>query len=270
MDYHPRRHGLPCGPQGSDSDRCWYSALTQVVSTDGGNHFTAPSSSTARFVAGAPYQFDEHHEETVGALVPTQMVRWNGYVYSLFSMKGTRDQAEGDCLVRTENPADPSSWRAWNGREFAVTFVDPYPTPPSSPQEHTCQPVGQGSLRSPVRSLLSLPHRQGFIAVMAGGPDEGSNSDDVLASTSADLIHWSKPVTVLKGLPAYRPNSANCDIGPHPTAYYYPSLIDPGSYSLTFDTLSSSRVYIYISRFHMCEGSNRDLIRIPVSVTYGN
>ena len=265
MDYHPLRHHLPCSePKG---DPCWYSVLTQVDSHDGGRSFTAPVPGASRFIAGAPYQFDPQHPEVVGALVPTQMVTWNGYVYAFFSMAGSRDQKTGDCLVRTKDPADPAGWRAWDGAGFNVQFIDPYPKPLANPVAHTCQPVGGRNLFSPVRSLLRLDGNKGFLAVMVGPHRVGDKlSTAVLASTSTDLLNWSTPVPIMD-LPFYHPGG--CSTDPHGVSFGYPSLLDPASPSLNFNTFGSSG-YLYLTLYRYCEGLNRDLVRFPISVTYNH
>lgn len=264
MDFHPHRHDLPC--EGNiASHSCWYSALTQVDSTDGGRTFIAPPPGKPRFIAGAPYPYDSSHTEVVGSLVPTQMVPWNGYVYALFSMARTRDQQAGDCLVRTKDPGDPASWRAWDGHGFNVSFAYPYPSPPADTVAHTCLPVGGMNLHAPVRSLLLLPHDAGFLAVMQGTHTVNNKSvTGVLASTSTDLIHWSALIPIID-IPTYRAHG--CQETPHAAAYGYPSLLDPESISLNFNTIGT-KGYIYLTRFHYCEGLSRDLVRIPVEITY--
>jgi hypothetical protein len=265
MDYHPDRHNIACGTSPTDAHDCWYSALTQVDSTDGGKTFVAPPPGKKRFIAGAPYQFDPRHTAVTGALVPTQMVPWNGYIYALFWIAGGRDQRDGDCLVRTKNPGDPASWRAWDGRGFNAQFVDPYPTPPADPAAHTCTPVGEAKLRAPVRSLLFLPDNKGFVAVMLGDYKVNNKSvPAVIASTSTDLLHWSDPVPVID-VPIYKPGG--CTTTPHAAVYSFPSVLDPDSPSLNFNTLGTHG-YVYLTRYFYCEGLNRDLVRFPVMVNY--
>jgi len=267
MDYHPDRHHLPCGTKPENAHNCWYSTLTQVDSSDGGKTFKAPPPGDKRFIAGAPYQYDATRTAVTGSLVPTQMVPWNGYVYALFSMAASRAQLGGDCLVRTLDPANPKGWRAWDGSGFNVQFVDPYPTPPADPAAHTCLPVGGRNLRQPVRSLLLLPDNKGFVAIMLGEHKVNNQSvSAVLASTSLDLIHWSEPVPVMD-IPLYKANNG-CAKTPHEPVFYYPSLLDPDSPSLNFNTVGTHG-FIYMTRYFYCEGLNRDLVRFPVEIDYG-
>jgi hypothetical protein len=32
-------------------------------------------------------------------------------------------------------------WRAWDGQDFRLAFVDPYGAPPDNPARHVCAPV---------------------------------------------------------------------------------------------------------------------------------
>ena len=49
----------------------------------------------------------------------------------------------GNCFIRTKSLTDPKSWRGWNGKDWSVSFVDPYNEAPGSflPEEHVCTPV---------------------------------------------------------------------------------------------------------------------------------
>jgi hypothetical protein len=128
LDYHPYRHNLPCAsspPDTADTDNCWYSTIIQANSTDGGNTFVSPAPGVARFVAGSSYVFSPTHTATTGALIHTNIVSMNGAYYMLVGMAGDRAQTGGDCLFRTTNLADPTSWRAWDGVGFNIQSVDP-------------------------------------------------------------------------------------------------------------------------------------------------
>src|ERR1700758_457625 len=48
---------------------------------------------------------------------------------------------DATCPMRTANILDPASWRGWDGKDFTVTFVDPYKGPVAEPKAHVCAPV---------------------------------------------------------------------------------------------------------------------------------
>ena len=59
--------------------------------------------------------------------------------------------------MRTNRLEDPRSWRAWDGREFSVAFVDPYTAAPgTNPAKHVCAPVAPAEIDEDVAE----PHLQ--------------------------------------------------------------------------------------------------------------
>lgn len=51
-------------------------------------------------------------------------------------------QVTGQCVIRTATPTVPSSWRAWGGADFNISFVDPFRAGPEMvPEQHVCAPV---------------------------------------------------------------------------------------------------------------------------------
>lgn len=266
-DYHPTRHGLPCGGESKPgAGDCWYSAITYASSNDGGASFTSPPPGPARFVAGSPYRFDPTHTQPVGAFVPTNIVRFKGAYYALVSFSQALEQKAGDCLMRTNDLSDPAAWRAWDGKDFTVRFASPYATPNLDPKQHTCQPVSPENLKWPVRSLLAMTGERGFLATLQGArmTDTRQMIFGVYVAHSKDLISWSEPMLVMD-LPS--PSREQCKSLPNSIRYAYPSILDPKSLSLNFDTVGDS-AYIYMTRFNDCALSmDRDLVRFPVSIS---
>lgn len=266
-DYHPGRHNLPCASSPadtSDKDNCWYSNIISASSVDGGYTFTSPPPGVLRFVAGAPYVFDSTHTATTGALVPSNIVAFDGAYYMLLGVANDRAQVGGDCLLRTTNLSDPASWRAWDGNGFSMQFMDPYTTPNLDPTIHVCTPVSPQALQWWARSLMELPDGKGFIISMAGSSTDGSGKtqDTVMVSTSADLIHWSSPVPLINLL-GY--GATACAANPFAFFYAYPSLLDPSSTSMNFNTVGTT-AYLYVTRFNGCPTPNRDLVRYPINI----
>lgn len=124
-------------------------------------------------------------------------------------------QAPGICVARTQQLADPTSWRGWSGTEFNVTFVSPYTLPPGTEAEHICTPVNLPSNCAP-GSMVWSTYVQEFVMTLGCG---GKFS----FSTSPDLIHWSPaqdlyspppmPMVVNKNYPAFIDPTAPTALG---------------------------------------------------------
>jgi hypothetical protein len=261
LDYHPGRHGLPCAIlPGND---CWYGTIVYAQSTDGGYHFTSPPPGAARFVAGSPYRFDPAHPQPAGSFVVSNIIERGGAYYAFVSEAEDRAQKGGACLIRTETLDRANSWRAWDGKDFTVQFVDPYVTPVMTAAKHVCQPVSP-QLVQPVRSLLALENGKGYIVTMQGGENkpDGKHYKTILVSTSPDLIRWSPPRIVQDYVDVPVPACRN---NPNALAHNYPAMLDPNSKSRNFETVGAS-AYIYMTLNHGCGNMNRDLVRLPVKL----
>jgi len=232
-------------------------------------------------VAGAPVKFSTSYSgtntATEGALVPSNIIQLNGFYYVFLYVAGNTTgtggatQTAGDCLLQSSNLADPTAWRAWDGTGFNIQFMDPYTTPniSSMPIATTgCTVVNPTNLQGPVRSLMAMSNDGtivGYVASLAG-------STYAEASTSSDLIHWSSPVSIVN--PNLTPFVTTCT-GPSPF-YAYPTFLDSASGTTTdrnfnIVNVNSSTTYIYATQFVDCEvlgNLNRNLIRVPVTITY--
>ncbi|TDD28549.1 hypothetical protein E1218_06950 [Kribbella turkmenica] len=262
MDYHPDHYpNKDCVVEG----QCWYGTTVQATSTDGGYSFTSPPQGTPRFVAGPPYQFDANRSDRLGTFVPSNIVEGDdGYLYAMLSYDWPA--REGSCLIRTNNIADPASWRAWVGAVggFSVEFASPYPVAPGDPAAHECTGVATG-IGSPIRSLIKVEGHDLYLAISHVAITEGGVTKTVVrASTSSDLTNWSTPQTVMD-LPRYGQFGESCGTHPGVERYQYPSLLDPDSTSINFNTTGST-AYIYATKITYCAGFNRDLVRYPISI----
>ena len=238
---------------------CWYNALTEAVSRDGGHSFRRVPGRA--LVAALPYRYDQlergHH---YGYFNPSGIVTLGGAQYMFAFATAARAQREGNCLLRTTAPGTPEAWRGWDGSAFTVAFADPY-AQPVHPDAHVCAPVGQGSLRWPVTSLVRHGPSGLFIALMQNGARGGG----IYYATSPDLLRWSAPSLLL---PAVGPGAWNC-ADPAPVAY--PSLLDPAAPDRNFETVGLAPV-LFATRFDVRDcragaGTDRELVRWDVRVT---
>lgn len=257
-EYQGNTHPGQC-PSG-DYGRCWWNTVTSAVSADGGRsyvHSTPPA-----LIATYPYRYVPDRG-TFGAMMPSNIVRNNrdGYYYALIYVKEQPQGAPNTnhlCLIRTNDLADPASWRGWSGgTTFSTTFIDPYRSS-ANPAEHVCRGVSPDALRDfPLGSLTYIADANQWLLVGVGGEGDG-----FYYSTSSDLINWAPRKLFVT---AAAPWTYKCG-GPDPV--HYPSVLDPTSTSRNFDTAART-AYLYYTQFHSenCQlGLDRDLVRMPVTI----
>lgn len=118
----------------------------------------------------------------------------DGAYYGIVNVAGQEEQSTGNCAWRSENPADPSSYRGWKSSalssstastlsssephdrdpgdgDFAMTWVDPYTTDITDVKLHVCDPVPAlqiPSLRSSPAAYHMSPR------AVRGVPTDGS------------------------------------------------------------------------------------------------
>ncbi|WP_211486650.1 hypothetical protein, partial [Corallococcus exiguus] len=115
--------------------------MTALVSRDGGRSFQAEKSEgRPPVVATLPYGFPTDRNARVGYSNPSNIFMREGWYYAFIFADGYRAQRRGNCLIRTRTLDDPSSWRAWDGKDFAATFVDPFRNEIEDVAAHVCAP----------------------------------------------------------------------------------------------------------------------------------
>jgi hypothetical protein len=238
---------------------CWYNALTLAVSHDAGQHFARVGDT----VASLPYRYEAVVGHHAGYFNPSNIVAFDGgwAMFAFATHAGA--QAEGNCLLRTTDLADPASWRGWNGAAFAVRFIDPYRAA-APPEEHVCTPVAPRALRWPVTGLVRHAPSGRFLALMQGGGGlPGGDAPGVYVSTSADLRDWTAPVRIFAAI-----GPAQWRAGEAPPLAY-PALLDPASPSRSFETVGA-QADLFLTRFNPCGAAlcmDRDLLRVPFRIS---
>ena len=152
------------------------------------------------------------------------------------------------CLLRTENLADPTAWRAWDGEGFNIAAVDAYAT---SEDGTGCAKVAP----APISGLVWSPDLEVFLAV-GGFTQFGVNGHYLLVSR--DLFTWSHPVFIA---PAEFTYSAD-----NPPFKPYVTLIDHDSSAASFDTVGSTP-YLYFTRMNDPLALDFDLMRVQLSIS---
>lgn len=247
MEYHGWEHPGECATQGNYTASCWYNADTFHWSEDGGYHFESPRA-PENFVVGLPYKY-EINKGPEGYSIDTNIVKDGEWYYAMVTdWSWPSDCVEGSkthpCLVpfggtpiRTSNITDPDSWRGWDGKEFSVTFLDPYRKNILDPQQHIYTPVPYMYYVNAV-NLHKRSHL--FIATLCDPFNTAYGPEGIYLSTSPDMIHWSKPTLVVSmaQLSAKEP--------PGQWSYAYASLIDPQSDDPNFSTVTDEPYLYYV------------------------
>ncbi len=250
----------------SSYSACLLNTVTGLVSQDGGRSFK-PAANGGRppVVATLPYPYPTDRKSRVGYANPTNIIQRDGWYYAFMFADGYRAQWRGNCLIRTQNLDDPSSWRAWNGRDFSVRFIDPFRDTAGDPEAHVCTPVASHVINRMIGGLVT--HRASGTVIAVFGdkrqlPD-GRQVEGIFASTSADLLNWSEPSLVMEAELLWDLTCGDKE------AFFYPSLIDPDAETPSFEDFGD-RGYLYLARyqnFRNCKVTwDRDLVRLPVTL----
>lgn len=235
-------------------DVCTLISLTYAVSTDGGTTFTQPPAPD-HLLANFPHPYDPNWMRAIWQ--PSNIVKnpKDGYYYALLQFDehpaAATGGTQGMCIMRTETLDDPTSWRAWGGMGFNMSFINPYVETDTNPEEHTCELV------SPENGALSYglsynTYLEKFVAVGASGwPEPG-----FYYSLSDDLVHWTPKTLIMKATMGFmNGNQTPFDA--------YSTLIDHDSPSPSFDVTGQS-AYLYYSIFTNKDPWSIDLVRVRV------
>ena len=245
-------------------DQPGYDALTLAVYNDGGRtyqHATPPAQLVASIPDRARYDlFDPFLWQ--GMSGPSNIVKGkDGYYYAFAAVnENVPPKSLGNCLMRTNDLSDPHAWRGWKqGSGFTVTFVNPYveDVPASERAAHICDLVG---VAVQPQSLTYSTFLERYVLV--GEYHPLMEPGGFYFQTSTDLLHWTPPRLISEQLLT---NERKCPVF---EGGQYPSLIDPESTSLSFETVGEN-AYLYFSRSRCNDNARdaRDLVRLPVRFT---
>jgi hypothetical protein len=241
---------------------CWWNSVTMAVSQDGGSSFTAPTP-PANLVASLPYVYDKAN--TVGAVGyngPTNIIRIGPFYFAMIGDWPYKAQKYGPCLIRTTDPFDAASWRAWDGADFTIRFANPYVERGFRPEEHICTPVGVQEVYEP--GSLSAYGAGGTYLTVQFTRDTRFGTPGLYISDSSDLIHWSKPSLVASAEQMRQQEPSG------KWRYDYPALLDPTAPDRNFATVAEAP-FVYYVRFDLVRGNlSRTLMRRPINIHLGS
>ena len=256
-EYHGNEHEGRCAFK--EMMKCWYNTLVGYRSTDGGANFLR--SARAPVVAAAAFTQDKQQGRHRGFFNPSNIVAMGNHRYFMASNTGWDGQGFGVCLFRTQDTSDPSSWRAWDGKDFSRRYGDPY-GPAGTNTGKPCQPILP--FQAPVGSVTRHAASGNWIAVYQAWKDDKYHPlAGLYYATSRNLTDWTMPRLLLAGATNY---DDPCKIsGP---LMGYPSMLDPQSKSRNYDETGDSAQLYYVSlETKGCSiTSNRDLLRRRVAI----
>ena len=225
-----RQSVLDAAHSASEAENCWMSATVFNVSTDGGRCYApvsvsgdtcvftpAESRPPSQRITSLPDRYANNWGHR-GLGAPTNVVYDPAHDYFYFFVRSPsidpaaptpwsdevmpayRDQQPGECLVRTHDISDPSSWRAWDGEGnsawdadgFSVRFIDPY-TDAQLPARHRCQPVATDVIGTLTTSLTFNTYFGKYMLIGLLRYDVGTYDQALYYSLSSNLIDWSQP-----------------------------------------------------------------------------
>lgn len=263
-EYHGWAHPGECYSQNYGD--CEYDSDTFHISYDGGYHFDS-FQPPANFLAGIPYKY-QIDRGPQGYSVDTNIIQWQGWYYAMatawmWPQNCSGQQGPHACLVpsgggpiRTQDVFDASSWRGWNGRDFSVSFLDPYLGPIGQRLDHVYTPVPYMD----VVTAINIFQSSNIVVATLWNPwDNEYGEKGLYLSTSTDLVNWTKPrlVATLDQFLAQEPKGS--------WSYAYFSLIDPAAPDLNFSIIGD-HPYLYYVRFDN-NNSGRILFRQKIKLT---
>lgn len=251
-EYQGNEHPGHC--QFSSYYECWYNTIGLLRSDDAGQSFERVSKKP---VAAPDFKQSVYQGKPRGFFGPSNIVRKNGYYYSMIRTTGSPGQPLGTCLFRAANPGEISSWSYFDGASFVPSARNPYE---ESTRGRPCSPLD--NLLGNVTTVVRHGPTGLYMGVTEHRMAAGDQAGVYLLSTSSDLISWSEP-RVLGRFPISYAKSCN-----DPYIFPYGTLIDPKSPSINFETVSDEP-FFYLTRIHMqnCGTTlNRDLIRFKVKL----
>jgi hypothetical protein len=234
---HEEFHGaeqLKLCPSGNASG-CTQTAIVEAFSKDGGYTFTHKQGA-ADLVASLRFRYQADQRLWYGLMNPTNIISYQNYQYFLVSFitphlqNPDRQSQFGVCVLRSDTPDDPHSWRAWDGKSFSIELGDPYTEAEQSPPVLPRQPVDAGKFYWSLGSVSWYPAAKSFVLLVRCQRWDKGCAPGAYVSRSTDLINWSKAVPLLLDSQA----SSN------DKSQFYPALLDPTAPDRNFQNVTAS------------------------------
>ena len=236
---------------------CWYNTILAYRSNDGGLDFTRMP---APVVAAAPFRQDVEQGRHRGFFNPSNIVADRGKYYALISTTGWTGQPYGNCLFRTDDPAKPASWRAFDGNAFTIRYDDPYLAKDAHPAP--CLTIAPFTF--PVGSIVKHKASGTWIALFQAAAGGSFPMSGFYYATSRDLLRWSAPSLLLAGQTLY---GDLCKAGT--SIINYPAMLDPRAPGRTFDEVGDHPdLFLTTIAVDKCQTGARMLVREGLTITW--
>ena len=241
---------------------CWYNAITFAVSTDAGATY-AQAPAPNHLAASMPYQYVNNIGFPYGYFGPSNIIYKDGYYYSFLQVEPYQNvQSWGACPMRTQNIADPTSWRFWDGTGFNNVPVNPYTTTVATPTDHLCQPLSQQNIGKMMSSITYNTYLGKYIMI---GVHQVGTQAGFFYSLSTDLINWGPPQLIMDAVFPWMSASQ----GPGGGQWQlYPVLLEETS-SRNFE-ITGQMPYLYYTKKNpnnLQPSLDRDLVRRQITFT---
>lgn len=239
---------------------CWTVTIGLVISHDFGKTWQHARPPPEHLVASVPYEYNQTQPAS-GWGDPSNILKHpkDGYYYAaIWNRNQVGLQAPGICMMRTNDLTDPSSWRAWDGTGYTVSFVDPYTMPPADAAKHVCTvtnlPAGDTSSGCAPAGLVWSADLETFVVTLGCGRG-------FKYATSDDLITWTPAMDL--DIKANMPANVSKMI----RAQNYPTFMDPTAPSkyndVNFYTIGPNPYLFWVSIGDSPEHYGRHLWATP-------
>jgi hypothetical protein len=259
-EYRGHTHAGIC-PSGDYFD-CLDTSITLAVSTDAGASYQDISNPPSHLVATLPYQM-EPGAGPFGYRTPSNIIKGkDDFYYSFNNVSDYETQKQWVCLMRTDDLAQPGSWRYWNGKDFNGVFTNPYQSNPGEISQQKCAPLDLDNIGASLSDSITFNTFLDRYVLVGISADHLDNREvwGFYYAFSNDLINWSPRKLLMEISLPWTVDSSGSD-----QSHLYPTLIDHSSESLSFETTGKS-AYLYFTRMNQGQASlDRDLIRVPVA-----
>jgi hypothetical protein len=259
-EYQGAAHLGQC-PSGNYMN-CWYNSITMAVSYDAGATYTH-AAAPGHLVASVPYPYVP--DAGPYGIFEGSNIFYNandGYFYKMLHLENYGLQQMGACVMRTLDLADQTSWRAWDGDDFSVQFINPYTEIGFDPADHVCEPVSFGNIDKMADNITFNTFFDKFMLVGTSNKWDEVRREDVFGfyySLSDDLVNWSERELLLECELWWTNDNSVDRLG-------YPVLIDPTDTSRNYLN-TGQRPYLYYTRWNQNTNLDRDLERIQIEFT---
>ncbi len=220
----------------------WINSVTLVASQNGGKTFSRPADYIVRRPAkewstSFPCSAPGPTTNTVyGSFSPSNIIKKGEYYYSVVhEIKGPWNS--GTCLMRTADLSRGSAWEIFTANDWQKANT-----------KTECAFLQNVNVMHESLTYNTYLGKYVLLGTLF------HPTPDFAIALSDDLIHWSKPIRILRLPELHRP-------------YQYPSLIDHTSPSRNFET-TDREAYLYFTFHHGAPNySDRDLMRQKIRFT---